>query len=137
MGQRCQAFGVALRMFHHVSLGSNDLDRSAAFYDAVLAAIGYRQIKRSGRVLAYGINEVTFTLERPIDGNSATVGNGSHVAFLAGDRAMVDDFHRTALAHGGSDEGAPGLRDYDPNYYAAFVRDPDGNKIEVVTFAGK
>ena len=124
-------------MFHHVSLGSNDLDRSAAFYDPVLAAIGYRQIKRSGRVLAYGINEVTFTLERPIDGNSATVGNGSHVAFLAGDRAMVDDFHRIALAQGGRDEGAPGLRDYDPNYYAAFVRDPDGNKIEVVTFAGK
>jgi catechol 2,3-dioxygenase-like lactoylglutathione lyase family enzyme len=124
-------------MFHHVSLGSNDLDRSAAFYDPVLAVIGYRRIKRSDRVLAYGINEVTFTLERPIDGNQATVGNGSHVAFLAGDRAMVDDFHRTALAHGGSDEGAPGLRDYDPNYYAAFVRDPDGNKIEVVTFAGK
>ena len=124
-------------MFHHVSLGSNDLERSAAFYDPVLAAIGYRRIKRSDRVLAYGINEVTFTLERPIDGNSAAVGNGTHVAFLAGDRAMVDDFHRTALTHGGRDEGAPGLRDYDPNYYAAFVRDPDGNKIEVVTFAGK
>jgi len=124
-------------MFHHVSLGSNDLDRSAAFYDPVLAAIGYRQIKRSDRVLAYGVNEITFTLERPIDGNPATVGNGSHIAFLAGDRAMVDDFHRIALTQGGRDEGAPGLRDYDPNYYAAFVRDPDGNKIEVVTFAGK
>jgi catechol 2,3-dioxygenase-like lactoylglutathione lyase family enzyme len=124
-------------MFHHVSLGSNDLERSAAFYDPVLAAIGYYQIKRSDRVLAYGVNEVTFTLERPIDGNPATAGNGSHIAFLAGDRAMVDEFHRIALAQGGRDEGAPGLRGYDPNYYAAFVHDPDGNKIEVVTFAGK
>jgi catechol 2,3-dioxygenase-like lactoylglutathione lyase family enzyme len=124
-------------MFHHISLGSNDLERSAAFYDSVLATIGYRRIKRSDRIVAYGVNEVTFSLERPLDGRTATAGNGSHVAFLAGDRSMVDKFYRTALVQGGSSEGAPGLRDYDPNYYAAFVRDPDGNKIEIVTFAGK
>ena len=124
-------------MFHHVSLGTNDLERSAAFYDPVLATIGYEQIKKTDRIVAYGVNEVTFSLELPINRRAATVGNGSHVAFLAGDRSMVNEFHRTALRFGGSDEGAPGLRDYDPNYYAAFVRDPDGNKIEVVTFAGK
>ena len=124
-------------MFHHVSLGSNDLERSAAFYDPVMAALGYRRIRKSERIVAYGVNEVTFSLERPLDGAPASVGNGSRVAFLAGDRAMVGDFHRIALEHGGQDEGAPGLRDYDPHYYAAFVRDPDGNKIEVVTFAGK
>ena len=124
-------------MFHHVSLGSSDLARSATFYDPLMGLLGYRRIKRTDRIIAYGANEVAFSLERPIDGRPASVGNGTHVAFHAGSRAIVEDFHRTALAVGGSDEGAPGLRPYDPNYYAAFVRDPDGNKIEVVTFAGK
>lgn len=124
-------------MFDHVSLGTNDVARAAAFYDPVLATTGYRQVKRSERLVAYGVNHVTFSLELPIDDKAASVGNGCHVAFRAGSRAMVDNFHRTALAHGGGDEGAPGLREYDPHYYAAFVRDPDGNKIEVVTFAGR
>ena len=76
-----------------------------------------------------------FSLEKPTDGQPASVGNGVHIAFLAGKRAQVDEFYRLALAHGGSDAGPPGLRpEYDANYYAAFVHDPDGNKIEAVTF---
>ena len=63
------------------------------------------------------------------------MGNGAHIAFAAGTRAQVREFHRLALAHGGADAGAPGLRpEYDATYYAAFVRDPDGNKIEAVCF---
>lgn len=67
------------------------------------------------------------------DKKPATVGNGTHVAFLAKTRAQVDAFHATALAHGGTDEGPPGLRPhYHSNYYGAYVRDPDGNKLQAV-----
>jgi len=76
------------------------------------------------------------SLEKPTDGRPASVGNGVHIAFAAGTRAQVDEFYRVALANGGTDAGAPGLRpEYDANYYGAFVRDPDGNKIEAVTFS--
>ncbi len=86
----------------------------------------------------YGITDFLFSLETPVDGKPASPGNGVHVAFRAGDRAMVEEFYRTALAHGGTDDGPPGLRpEYDPNYYGAFVRDPDGNKIEAVTYSAK
>ena len=79
---------------------------------------------------------LVLSLEKPTDGRPASVGNGVHVAFAAETRAMVDEFYRVALAHGGSDAGPPGLRpEYDANYYGAFVRDPDGNKIEAVSFA--
>ncbi|MBL0000484.1 MAG: VOC family protein [Sphingomonadales bacterium] len=67
------------------------------------------------------------------DGQLATSGNGTHVAFHAKDRATVDAFHAAALQHGGTDEGSPGLRPhYHPNYYGAYVRDPDGNKLQAV-----
>ena len=73
-----------------------------------------------------------------VNGKPASAGNGVHIAFDAGGRRKVDEFHRVALLHGGSDAGAPGLRpEYDPNYYGAFVLDPDGNKIEAVTHHGK
>lgn len=123
-------------MLHHVSIGTNDLDRARAFYDAVMPAIGLKLLKHSERIVAYGLTETIFSVEKPADGRSASVGNGTHVAFHAGHRSAVDDFHRQGLRHGGTDEGRPGLRDhYDPHYYSAFLRDPDGNKIEAVTFA--
>ena len=79
-----------------------------------------------------------FSLEKPSDGQPASAGNGVHIAFDAGTRAQVDEFYRVALANGGADAGAPGLRpEYDANYYGAFVRDPDGNKIEAVSFQAK
>ncbi|MFM7444877.1 MAG: VOC family protein, partial [Tabrizicola sp.] len=72
---------------------------------------------------------------QPFDGNPASVGNGTMVSFLAQTRAQVDAFHAAALAHGGTDEGAPGLRpQYGPHFYAAYVRDPDGNKLNAVCY---
>ena len=90
--------------------------------------------ERDGSV-DYGTAQTVFSLEKPTDGNPASVGNGVHIAFAADIRAQVDAFPRVALANGGSDAGPSGLRpEYDANYYGAFVRDPDGNKIEAVTF---
>jgi catechol 2,3-dioxygenase-like lactoylglutathione lyase family enzyme len=123
-------------MIHHVSLGTNDLEKAKAFYDAVMAQLGLRFIKKSERILAYGLTDVLFSLERPVDGQTARPGNGTHVAFHAGHRNTVDACHRAGIHNGGTDDGAPGIRaEYDAHYYAAFLRDPDGNKIEIVTFA--
>ena len=122
-------------MLSHVSFGTNDAARAAAFYDPVLAVLGMRKIGERDGAIDYGTCMTVFSLEKPTDGQPASVGNGVHIAFLAGKRAQVDEFYRLALAHGGSDAGPPGLRpEYDANYYAAFVRDPDGNKIEAVCF---
>ena len=125
-------------MLGHVSLGTNDPARAAAFYDAVLAVLGMRKLYEDDRSIYYGASMSIFGVEKPADGKPASVGNGVHVAFAAGSRGQVDEFYRVALAHGGSDAGAPGLRpEYDANYYAAFVRDPDGNKIEAITFVAE
>ncbi|MBR0647145.1 VOC family protein [Plastoroseomonas hellenica] len=125
-------------MIHHVSVGTNDVGRARRFYDAVLPILGILPMRHADTGLDYGSGQFLFSVETPVDGRPATVGNGSHVAFAAGRRAMVDQFHAAALAHGGTSDGAPGLRpEYDPNYYGAFVRDPDGNKIEAVTYAAK
>jgi catechol 2,3-dioxygenase-like lactoylglutathione lyase family enzyme len=122
-------------MLSHVSLGTNDVVRAAAFYDPVLAVLGMRQICRTDDSVDYGTGMIELSLETPTDGNPASVGNGVHVCFAAGTRAQVDEFHCRALDNGGTDAGAPGLRpEYDAHYYAAFVRDPDGNKIEAVCF---
>lgn len=72
----------------------------------------------------------------PYDGQAATWGNGTHIAFQAETRSNVDAFYQAAMKNGGADEGAPGLREaYGPNYYAAYVRDPDGNKLQAVCYA--
>ena len=125
-------------MLSHVSLGTNDAKRAAAFYGPVLAVLGMRQLREREGGLDYGTSVMVFSLETPGDGRPASVGNGVHIAFMAECRSMVDAFHRVALANGGTDAGGPGLRpEYDPHYYGAFVRDPDGNKIEAVTFASQ
>ena len=123
-------------MLSHVSLGTSDATRAAAFYDPVLATLGIRRLRMRDGSIDYGTSMMFFSLEKPSDGKPASVGNGVHIAFAAECRAMVDEFHRVALASGGTDAGPPGLRpEYDANYYGAFVRDPDGNKIEAVTFS--
>jgi catechol 2,3-dioxygenase-like lactoylglutathione lyase family enzyme len=123
-------------MLHHVSIGSNDLGRARAFYDAVLATLGLRVLAEDESSADYGAVEIVFSVETPVDGRPATPGNGMHIAFQARDRAAVQAFHRSGVANGGRDDGAPGLRpEYDANYYGAFLRDPDGNKIEAVTFS--
>jgi catechol 2,3-dioxygenase-like lactoylglutathione lyase family enzyme len=125
-------------VIHHVSLGTNDLRRAKPFYDAVFAILGLRLVSEDGLSIDYGVGEVMFSLETPVDGKPASVGNGVHIAFSARDPDMVDEFYRVALENGGTDDGPPGLRRaYNPNYYGAFVRDPDGNKIEAVTHAGR
>lgn len=125
-------------MLSHVSLGTNDAARAAAFYDPVLAVLGIRKHAQRGDSIDYSSAMIGFSLEKPVDGQSASVGNGVHIAFAAESRAKVEEFYRVALANGGTDAGAPGLRpEYDANYYGAFVRDPDGNKIEAVTFLAK
>jgi catechol 2,3-dioxygenase-like lactoylglutathione lyase family enzyme len=127
-------------MFSYVSLGTQDLPRSIRFYDAVLATLGHRRIDEydaDGTSAAWGLDDpgphLWVTL--PFDGQPATVGNGTMVSFLSDSRANVDAFHAAALAHGGSDEGAPGLRaQYGTDFYAAYVRDPDGNKLNAVCY---
>jgi catechol 2,3-dioxygenase-like lactoylglutathione lyase family enzyme len=123
-------------MYSHLTLGYSDFARSRAFYDAVMGVLGHPTLfafEEQGLV-AYGdIAGPKLFIVPPFDGQPARAGNGVHAAFLAESRARVDVFHAAALAHGGSDEGAPGLRPhYHPNYYGAYVRDPDGNKIQAV-----
>ena len=125
-------------MIHHVSVGTNDIKPARAFYDPLMSLLGLRPLKLSDRSIHYGASDIIFSLETPINGRPATAGNGVHIAFQAPDRETVRRFHEIAVANGGSDEGRPGIREqYNANYYAAFVRDIDGNKIEAVTFTAR
>jgi catechol 2,3-dioxygenase-like lactoylglutathione lyase family enzyme len=131
-------------MLTYVYFGTNDLERAIRFYDAALGALGMSRCVTGDpawdRVSAGwgiyeddGIRELAFWIGKPFDQQSATVGNGSMVAFRARTWKEVDEFYAAALANGGSSEGAPGLRlQYNPDFYAAYVRDPDGNKIAAV-----
>ena len=119
-------------MLAYSTLGVNDMDRAIAFYDAVFAPLGARRETTSPTWTGYVRDGETsrFFLTRPFDRSQATGGNGTMLAFLAKDRASVDAFFQNALAHGGADEGAPGIREgMNPVFYAAYVRDPDGNKL--------
>ncbi|MGU3493727.1 VOC family protein [Xanthobacteraceae bacterium A53D] len=123
-------------MLHHVSLGTSDLDRARRFYDPVMRELGLSRMLDVAEAVGYGAGITVFSLNIPANGEPAWVGNGVHVAFEVEKRAAVDSFFLAAIANGGVGDGPPGLRpEYDPHYYAAFVRDPDGNKIEAVTFA--
>ena len=117
----------------HVSLGTNDYPRAKAFYDAVLATLNMRCVFDMPGGAGYGREMPEFWIQHPHDGGRASVGNGVHVCFSANTQQEVHAFHAKALEMGGQDDGAPGFRpEYTPEYYAAFVRDPDGNKIEAL-----
>jgi catechol 2,3-dioxygenase-like lactoylglutathione lyase family enzyme len=118
-------------MFNHVSVGVRDLDAATRFYDAALGALGYKRTLSESFGNAWGVAWPEFWATLPAEGE-ATAGNGTHFAFIAPSQEAVDAFHAAGLAAGGSDAGAPGLRDYTPDYYAAFLRDPEGNKLEAV-----
>jgi len=127
---------MMLRMIHHISAGTNDIERAKTFYDQVMPLIGFRLCKASDKAARYGASDIVFSVQTPLDGLPATPGNGFHVAFQAPDRETVRRFYETALANGGRDEGAPEIREnYNANYYGAFVRDLDGNTIEAVTYS--
>ena len=121
-------------MFSHVTLGTNDWARARPFWRAVMETLSIPVMFEYEGGIAYG--EPTgpkLFVGPPFDGKPATNGNGTHVAFIAQSRAAVDAFYKAAMTNGGSDEGPPGLRPhYHPNYYGAYVRDPDGNKIQAV-----
>jgi len=120
-------------LLHHVSLPVSDLAASANLYDASLGALGYRCVFRDETAVGYGIEEGKDTLCLKLAAPAVAAGQGFHLAFTAPDRAAVDGFHTAALAAGASDNGAPGVRDhYGPDYYAAFVIDPDGHRLEAV-----
>ncbi|MEG2803656.1 VOC family protein [Stenotrophomonas sp.] len=120
-------------MLHHLSLGVRDLAIAGAFYDAVLGALGYRRVFEDDSAIGYGLVDEEDLLCLKQRDDACAPGPGFHLAFSAPSRAAVQAFHRAALDHAGQDNGPAGLRpDYGDTYYAAFVTDPDGHRIEAV-----
>ena len=115
----------------HISIGTNNFDRAVVFYDRVLSTLGCKQIMKHPGAVAYGKEFPEFWVQTPFNGEPATIGNGSHIGFIANTKEAVHAFHEAALNEGGTDDGAPGPRpDYGDAYYGCFIRDIDGNKIE-------
>lgn len=120
-------------MLHHISLGVRNLAHAGAFYDAALGALGFRRVFEDETAIGYGLVDGQDLLCLKLRADAVPPGPGFHLAFSAPSRPAVDAFHAAALRVGGRDNGAPGLRpDYGDNYYAAFLVDPDGHRIEVV-----
>ncbi len=116
-------------MLDHISIPVSDLAASKAFYSQALAPIGFGLLGESNRHAAFGFSHMPYLIARLAESPPESV----HIAFTADTRSQVDTFHAEAIAAGGTDNGAPGLRpDYHPDYYGAFVLDPDGHNIEVV-----
>jgi catechol 2,3-dioxygenase-like lactoylglutathione lyase family enzyme len=124
-------------MIGYVTVGSNDMPRALAFYDALAADMGVGRMMEGENFVAWGTpgGAAGVAVMKPFDGNPATVGNGVMVALEAKDAAQVDRLYAIALASGGSDEGAPGLRG--GGFYAAYFRDPDGNKLNAFTMGAQ
>lgn len=120
-------------MIGYVTLGSNDFERAAAFYDALLGELGAKRHMNFDRFILWGTSPTnpSLALCRPWNGEPATVGNGVMVAFFCKSRAEVDRLHARAVELGAKDEGAAGERG--PNFYAGYFRDLDGNKLNFFT----
>ena len=116
-------------MIAYTTLGTNDLPRAAAFYDALFAEIGGKRMMDFGRFISWGIDpeQPMFAICTPYDGKPASVGNGTMVSLGVKNAAQVDALYKRALALGGSDEGAPGARG--PHFHIGYFRDLDGNKL--------
>jgi catechol 2,3-dioxygenase-like lactoylglutathione lyase family enzyme len=123
-------------MINHISIGVTDIPRAKRFYDAVFKPLGYKCLSEGDASLGYGSGQVTLWITKTRSPVPADMDSGLHFCFDAPTRKSVDAFHAGALATGGADNGKPGVRaDYDPNYYAAFVIDPDGYRLEA--YCGK
>lgn len=128
-----------MSVFLYITLGTNDVAKARRFYDPVLATLGMVCSAADENEIGYGPASPadgerarSFYLTKPFLKYPATWGNGTLVAFKAASRRQVDAFHAAALAHGGQDDGAPGLRPYHAHFYSCYVRDPDGNKLSAV-----
>jgi catechol 2,3-dioxygenase-like lactoylglutathione lyase family enzyme len=126
-------------MIDHISIAVRDLKTGERFYTALLVTLGMTKLREwPDAAIGYGKTYPEFWINRRADMAPIGAGSGVHICLRASDAAMVDAFHAAALAGGGSSDGAPGFRaQYHDNYYAAFIRDPDGNRIEAVTFVAK
>ena len=122
-------------MIDHVSIAVRDLDKSARFYQAVLGAIGYEQLETRPHTVGFGKKYPEFWINLRAAMTPVAGDCGAHVGLRVRATELVDAFHAAALEAGGSCDGAPGLRPHHGDgYYAAFIRDPDGNRVEAVTF---
>ena len=123
-------------MIDHVSVSVRDLDAAARFYEAVLGTLGFVKMREwPGAAVGYGKKHPEFWINLRADRTAVAADSGAHICLRAPSMAEVDAFYAAALAGGGCSDGAPGLRpEYHATYYAAFIRDPDGNRIEAVTF---
>ena len=121
-------------MLHHLSMPARDLKRSAAFYDPVMKALGYKRVFTNRHVIGYGLYDGQDQFALRLKPREAKMtGPGFHLAFAAPSRKAVDAFYKAAMKHGAKDNGGSGLNpEYGKNYYAAFVFDPDGYRIEAV-----
>lgn len=124
--------------FSHVTIGVDDVERAQAFYDAVLGTLGLVRRHTYPDSLGYGLpteqlGRSQLWVMKPFNGEPAHRGNGWHLALEANSQDQVREFYRAALANGGTDEGAPGIRpDYHDQYFSAYVRDLEGNKLQAV-----
>lgn len=125
-------------MIDHISVGVRDLERSVRFYEAALAPLGLTRLVTRPATIGFGKNYPEFWINFRVGMAQVPAESGTHICLRAKATAHVDAFHAAALATGGRSDGAPGLRPHDRvRYYAAFVIDPDGNRIEAVTFPGE
>ena len=122
-------------MIDHISLGVADLERSARFYEATLASLGLSRLVTRPATIGFGKAYPEFWINLRADMAQVPPESGTHICLRAKSTAEVDAFHAAALAAGGRSDGVPGIRPHDRvQYYAAFIVDPDGNRIEAVTF---
>ncbi|NVO54333.1 VOC family protein [Rhodobacteraceae bacterium B1Z28] len=121
-------------LIDHLSVGVPDIAKARQFYDPLMDLLGVTCLDADDEFAAYGTSRPEFLLLLPFDGQPATSGNGTHIAFVASSPEQVAAFHESALANGGTDEGASGPRDFYPmsGCTTAYVRDPFGNKLEVL-----
>jgi catechol 2,3-dioxygenase-like lactoylglutathione lyase family enzyme len=121
-------------MIDHLSVGVDDIKLAKEFYNPVFETIGISPLAEMDGLLAYGVKTIQFLAMSPHDGNISSSGNGTHIAFSAKTPDEVDRFYASSLSNGGTCAGEPGPRAYPhAEVYAAYVRDPFGNKLEVLT----